>query len=271
MVSTVTVMGMIFTLIVCFVVPLFFMVYLKIRKRAQILLFFIGVSLQITFVLLLERLCVGALGALPAIGKNPVVYAVVSAVAVGVFETAEFAVAFRILRPYLHRVSQPLMFSTGHACANAVFSAGMSSITYYTFSLVVSEKGEEFLTQSLKGEELQYMQDMIAYVQGDFLPFYLNGVDQLLLIVMYCCVGVLLWMAMSEYAPSKWTAGVPVLLILQRLPIELGSTGALSTQWLGTVMAAVVTVVAVLLVWKLGSQLPQEAKAAGKAVSRRLR
>ena len=61
------------------------------------------------------------------------------------------------------------------------------------------------------------------------------------------------------------------MLILQRLPIELGSTGALSPQWLGTAMAAVVTVVAVLLVWKLGSQLPQEAKAAGKAVSRRLR
>ncbi len=272
MVSTVTVMGMIFTLIVCFVVPLFFMAYLKVRKRSQILLFFIGVSLQITFVLVLERLCVGVLSSLPAVGQDPAVYAGVSAAAVGIFETAEFAVAFRILRPYLHRISQPLMFSAGHACANAVFSAGLSSLTYYTFSLVVSEKGEEFLTQSLTGDELQYMQDMIAYVQGDSLPFYLNGADQLLIMVLYACIGVLLWMAMSGYLPAKWVVGVPVMLVLQRLPIELASGGVLFSQWLGTAMAGVVTVVAVVLVWKLAAQLPEEAKAAGNKISsRRLR
>lgn len=271
MVSTVTVMGMMFTMVVCFVIPLFLLAYFKARKRAQILLFVIGISLQITFVVVLERLCVGFLSSVPAIGGNPVAYAATAAVAAGIFETAEFAIAFRVLKPYLHRVSQPMMFASGHAGANAMISAGMSSLTYYTFSLVVSQSGEEFLTQSLKGEELQYVQDMIAYVQGDPLQFYLNGVDQILMIALYVSVGVLLWMAMSGYLSTKWVVSMPVLLILQRLPLEMGSAGVFPSLWMGTAIAGAVTILAVALAWKFGSQLPAEVKAAGKASSRRLR
>lgn len=271
MVSTVTVMGMMFTLVMCFVVPLFALAYFKSRKRVQVLLFFIGVTLQVLFVLLLERMCVGLLSSLPAVSGSPNLYAVASAAAVGIFETAEFAIAFRVLRPYLRRVSQPLMFITGHAWANAALSSGMSSLTYYTVSLLVSQNGEEFLTQSLSGDELEYMQGMIAYVQGDALPFYLNGIDQLLIMVLYGCAGVLLWMVMTGYLPAGWAAAMPVLLFCQRLPLELSSGGIISAPWMATAAAAAAAAIGAALVWKLWENLPQEAKGAGKAAARRLR
>ena len=66
---------MVFTLLICFVLPILAMGVLKIRMRAQILLFLVGISMHLVFVMLLERLFMSlTIQAVPGIGENAVLY-----------------------------------------------------------------------------------------------------------------------------------------------------------------------------------------------------
>ena len=103
------------------------------------------------------------------------------------------------------------------------------------------------MTQGLSGEELESMTSMLDYVQGDFLPFYLDGVNQLSMMFLYGCLAVLLWMAMSSRLPRWWAAVALGMFFVQRLVLSLGNNGALSPLWMVSAIALGLMIIAVVV------------------------
>lgn len=213
MISNFAILGLVFTVVVCFVVPLIAMAVLKIRMRAKILLFLAGISMQVLFVMLLERLFISlTVRAVPAITQYDSLYPIVMVLVAGIFESLEFALVVRVLRDHINAGSQAVMFGMGHAGANAVLSMGLTSIAYYSVAVIANANGADALTEGLSGEDLFFMQSMLEFMQSDAILFYISGVQQLMLIMVYCCAAVIMWMAMTERLSRKW-AGVSVLMI----------------------------------------------------------
>lgn len=248
MVSTVTVMGMVFTMLVCTIAPLLTLAFLKSRKRAPILYFVIGIVMHLLFVMVAERFFLDVvLSSAPGIAQDPILHSFLEALFVLVFEGGEFALILHIFRENIVRGSRPLQFAAGHSFSNAVLSSGLSNITYFTVANMVSTQGREFMTQGLSGAELDSMNSMLDYVQGDFLPFYLDGVNQLSMMFLYGCLAVLLWMAMSSRLPRWWAAVALGAFFLQRLVLSLGNNGALSPLWMVSAIALGLMIIAVVV------------------------
>ena len=242
MVSDITLIGIFLTILFSIGVPIAALLVPKIRKRAKILLFLVGVSMHLLFVMLLERFFLGAMaGFFPAVAQNPWLYSLMSGAAAMIFETAEFVLIIRALLPQLERGSQPMMFAMGHAASNGTLSAGLTAMTYYSIGVIVNTDGAEELTKGLTGDELAFVNGMIQDITGDYLPFYINAVNQLLLITMYACLAVMLWLALGGYLEKKWVAVAAGVFFLLRFLMDLGNTGGINL-WVSAGLSFAVTV-----------------------------
>ena len=272
MVSNIAILGMVFTLLICFVLPILAMGVLKIRMRAQILLFLVGISMHLVFVMLLERLFMSlTIQAVPGIGENAVLYTVLAVVAAAVFESLEFALVARLLQDHMDRGSRAVMFGLGHGGANAALSSGLTSITYYSVAVIANAEGAEYLTQDLSGDELTMMQGMLEQVQADFWVFYISGVEQLMMIMVYCCAAVVMWMAMSGSLPRKWASVSAGMIALLHLPMELGSSGLFPNVWVAPILCLIIGIATVVFTRRLYVKIEGKHPRQEKMPARRLR
>lgn len=224
MISNLTILGMVFTILVCFVLPLIVMMVLKIRMRAKILLFLAGISMQILFVMLLERLFISLMArTTPAFVENDFLYPLVLSLAAGIFESLEFALAVRILRDHMDGGSRVVMFGIGHGGANAALSSGLTSMTYYSVAVIANANGKDYLTQGLSGDELTFMQGMLDYLDSSSWPFYISGIEQFALMMVYCCAAVIMWMAMTERLSRKWAGASAGMIFVFHLFMNFGN------------------------------------------------
>lgn len=252
MISDFAILGMVFTLLICFVLPILAMGVLKIRQKAQILLFLAGISMYLVFVMILERLFISlTIQVVPAFGENAALYTVLAVLAAAIFESLEFALIARLLQEHMDRGSRAVMFGLGHGGANAALSSGLTSITYYSIAIIANTEGADYLTEKLSGEELTVMQNMIEQVQADIPVFYISGVQQLLMMMVYCCAAVIMWMAMTGRLPRKWAAASAGMIALIHLPIELGSTGIFPSYWISPIVCLLIGIVTVVFTRKL--------------------
>lgn len=263
MVSNLSILGMVVTLLICFVLPILAMGVLKIRMRAQILLFLAGISMHLMFVMLLERLFVSlTIQAVPAFGENAALYSTLAVLAAAIFESLEFALIARLLQEHMDRGSRAVMFGLGHGGANAALSSGLTSITYYSVAIIANADGADSLTKGLSGDELAVMEGMLKQVQAESWLFYISGVEQLMLMMAYCCAAVIMWMAMTDRLPKKWAGAAAGMIALLHLPMELGSNGVFPNIWVAPILSVVFGVLAVVftrkLYVKIVGKLPRE-------------
>lgn len=272
MVSDIAILGMVFTMLISFVLPILAMGVLKIRKRAQILLFLVGISMHLVFVMLLERLFVSlTIQVVPVLGENPALYSALAVVAAGIFQSLEFALVARLLQEHMDRGSRAVMFGLGHGGINAALSSGLTSITYYSVAVIANAEGADFLTKDLSGDELTMMQGMLEQVQSDFWVFYISGVEQLMMIMMYCCAAVIMWMAMTQRLPRKWAAGAAGMIAVFRIPVELGNNGLFASIWVSPVLCVILGVAMVVFTRKLYVKIEGKRPREARMPVRRLR
>ncbi len=252
MISSITMIGMVFTMMVCIGGPILSLAILKIKKHAQIVFFLIGISMNLLFVMVLEQIFLsGTVWVLPSIATTPALSIMLSLLGTGIFEILEFAVIARVAGDYINRGSKAVMFGLGHASASAILSTGLTCFTYFSMAAYIEEVGVEEALSGLTGEDLSAVQGMIDQLNGSPIPFFTMGVDQLCLMAMYACVAVLVWMAVSGRLDRKWVLIAAGMLMLQHLPILLGEAGAMPVQGLSTAIGIVISVAAVVLTRKI--------------------
>lgn len=243
MASSMTIIGMVFTMMVCIGAPILSLAILKIKKHAPIKLFLVGISMYLLFVMVIRQVFLFCMVMVfPQIMENPALSIFFSLLGNALFEPMEFAIIAKIIGDSMNRGSKAVMVGLGHASAGAILSTGLNCFTYFTMAAYVEEVGVEGALSGLSGGDLTAVQGMLDQLSGSPIPFFAMGIDQLCMMTMYACISVLIWMAVSERLDRKWVLIAIGMLTLQHLPVLLGEAGLMPVQGLATAIGVVIAV-----------------------------
>lgn len=243
MISSITIIGMVFTMMVCIGAPILSLAIMKIKKHAPIKLFLIGISMYLLFVMVIRQIFLFCMVFIfPQITENPALSIFFSLLGNALFEPMEFAIIAKVIGDSMNRGSKAVMVGLGHASAGAILSTGLNCFTYFTMAAYVEEVGVEGALSGLSGTDLTAVQGMINQLSGSPIPFFTMGIDQLCMMTMYACISVLIWMAVSERLDRKWVLIAVGMLTFQHLPVLLGEAGLMPVQGLATAIGVIVAV-----------------------------
>ena len=143
--GTVPIPSMIFMAVSCvigFGLPLAAFLYLRLKKKADVLPFFIGCAVMLLFALILEALVHRVILGSSAGGKiqnNIWLYALYGGLMAGLFEETGRFLAFKtVLKKYQHRDVNALMYGAGHGGIEAVVLLGITMINNLTYSVIIN-------------------------------------------------------------------------------------------------------------------------------------
>ena len=172
---------MVLSAMIGFAIPVAAFLYFRLKKRADILPFFIGCAVMFLFALVLEalihQLVLGsAVGA--RIQANVWLYALYGGVMAGLFEETGRLLAFKtVLKKYQSRDVNALMYGAGHGGIEAVVLLGITMINNLTYSVIINAGSTEALLAPLTGDLKAQVQSAIqALCTTPAHHFLLGGV-----------------------------------------------------------------------------------------------
>ena len=199
---------MVLSAMIGFAIPEAAFLYFRLKKRADILPFFIGCAVMFLFALVLEalihQLVLGsAVGA--RIQANVWLYALYGGVMAGLFEETGRLLAFKtVLKKYQSRDVNALMYGAGHGGIEAAILLGVSMINNLIYSILINTGGIEKLIAPLPEAARAQMQTVVqALISTPSYQFALGGVERIFAVVLQISLSVLVWFAVKR-AGWRW-------------------------------------------------------------------
>lgn len=187
-----------------FLLPLGLFVYLRKVKKADALPFLAGCSVMFLFAMTLESLAHNlVLVVSPAgsvIQNNRWLFALYGGLMAGLFEETGRFLAFKtVLKKYLGKNENALMYGAGHGGLEAIMILGMASINNLTIALMINAGETASLTESMSGEVLEQAQSAIqSIITTPSWNFLLGGVERIFAIVLQIALSVIVWAAVKQ-------------------------------------------------------------------------
>ena len=267
--GTVPIPSMIFMAVSCvigFGLPLAAFLYLRLKKKADVLPFFIGCAVMLLFALILEalvhRVILGS-GAGGKIQNNIWLYALYGGLMAGLFEETGRFLAFKtVLKKYQHRDVNALMYGAGHGGIEAAVLLGLAMISNLLYSVMINVGGPEAL---LASQPDVYRARLISAIQALITTpshhFLLGGVERISAVALQISLSVLVWFA-AKRPGKRWLfpAAIGLHALVDAATVILSGKGVdliLVEVWVG--VFALVYVLIARLVWKANA--PKETPA----------
>ena len=258
--GSVPVLSMVFMAVSCvigFAIPVAALLWIRKKKRADILPFFIGCAVFILFALVLEalvhRLILGSrVGA--TIQNSVWLYALYGGLMAGLFEETGRFLAFKFMpKRYRSRDVNALMYGAGHGGIEAFVILGITSINNIIYSVLINTGRAEVLTAPLAGDMRKQVEAAIhALITTPSWYFLIGGVERILAVVLQISLSVLVWFA----AKKKNRIYYYPLAIVLHLIVDAGAvilSGWNASPLVVEVVVAAFTVLSVLIagrVWQ---------------------
>ena len=199
-VSLLSIIFMVITLLICFLVPIVLAIYFRVKLKADISPFFLGCLIFIVFVLILESslnrtilLRTGTFG--DTIINNPWLIALYGGLAAGIFEETGRFIGFKFIMKSKHKTSNALMYGAGHGGIEAILLVGLTYINNLVFSLLINAGN----LRTILGDKNNLLYDDISKLgtipSQDFL---LAGVERLCAISLHIALSVLIYIAVTR-------------------------------------------------------------------------
>ena len=268
-VSILSMLCMGLTALVSFAIPPVLCIWLRKKKRADLLPFFIGMAVFFLFALVLESL-MHQLVLNSEVGKaiqgNTWLYALYGGLAAGVFEETGRFVAFKtVLKKYQTRDVNALMYGAGHGGCEAALLLGGTMISNLVLSVMLNSGMEGTITGSLQGEQLAQMEEVFRTLCTTSPPSWFLGLaERFFAVALHIALTVPVWFAAKD--ARHWCL-YPVAILLHFLvdavTVVLSRAG-LSTLALEGVLACMSAAV-VLFAWLLWKKYRAEPAAEAPA------
>ena len=212
-VSTVSIVGMFFTLLVSVALPVILLVLVRVKTGARISTFFIGCGFFIGFALILEQIL--HMIVLTAVGGilqgNIFLYGLYGGLAAALFEETGRFIAMRFCMKKCLDKGNALMYGVGHGGAEAIIIVGLTYINNLIYSILINSGG---IQQAMSLLEPSMQETLYSQVQTLWLlpayQFYLGGVERILAIVLQICLSVFVYKAVKT-GNKKFLAGAFLL------------------------------------------------------------
>ena len=216
-VSLLAIACMAVTGILSFVLPLGLLLYLKIKKGADLLPFFIGCAVMLLFALVLESLCHQLILMHSPVGETilgtPILYALYGGFMAGLFEETGRFLAFKtVLKKRLDKNVNALMYGAGHGGFEAMAIAGTTMLNNIVLSVMIDLGQTDKLLTSVPSEMAGQMQSALdLLVSTPAATYLLGGVERIFAIAIHIALSVLVFAAVKEKARG-WLFPLAVFL-----------------------------------------------------------
>ena len=202
-VPTLSIVFMVISCLIAFLVPVGLLLYFRIKKKADILPFFVGCAVMLIFAFVLEQLAHSLILGSAAgiiIQKNTLLYALYGGLMAGLFEETGRFVAFKtVLKRKQEKDQNALMYGAGHGGFEAIVILGLAMINNIIYSVFLNTGHTEVITNTLSGDALTKVEmtfTELATIQS--YQFLLGGVERLLVITLQISFSVLVWFAAKK-------------------------------------------------------------------------
>ncbi len=202
-VSALTIAFMAVTCIVSFAIPAALFIYLRKRKNADILPFFIGFAVFFLFALVLESIAHNLILPSPTgekIQGSIWLYGLYGGFMAGLFEETGRFVAFKtVLRRYRANDADALMYGAGHGGFEAAMLVGVSMISNMVFAALMNAGQADKLFSIIPAEASGQLEAALTTLSTTPpLHFLLGSVERITAIALHMSLSVLVWFAAKE-------------------------------------------------------------------------
>ena len=186
-----------------FLIPVVLLFYLKKKKKADLIPFLAGLSVMLIFALILESAVhsvVFKTGFGEKIYSTPWMYALYGGLMAGLFEEMGRLIAFRtVLRKYMDRNINAVMYGAGHGGFEAAVILGMTMVNNLMWSYMINSGRTQALTGGYTGEVLEQIQTSIRELcTTPSWQFLLAGLERILAVIIQIALSVLVWFAVKN-------------------------------------------------------------------------
>ena len=244
--------------LLAFALPIGYAVWLRKKKGADVLPFFVGCLIFVVFALVLEpQLHKVALKA-PFIVSNIWVYCLYGGLAAGVFEEVGRYVGMRFLmKKKSRRPVNALMYGAGHGGIEAMILVGLNLISYAVIAMAF-QAGASWPVTAMGGESnLNLVLQSVMATSTSMLPVAL--LERILAITLHVSLSVVVYAGVVRHKVWYLLAAILGHMVVDSAVLAVNTlTGKI---WLSELVCAVLVVVITALAIRLYKSLKKEADA----------
>ena len=191
-------------------------IWLRKKKRADLLPFFIGMAVFFVFALVLETLLHQIVLNAP-VGKtiqgNIWLYALYGGLAAGIFEETGRFIAFKtVLKKYQARDVNALMYGAGHGGCEAALLFGATMVSNLVLAVMLNMGMSGLITKDLTGAQLTQMEDVFRTLCDTSAPaWFLGLIERFTAVALHMALTIPVWFAAKD---AKRCALFPVEILL---------------------------------------------------------
>ncbi|MDD5016698.1 MAG: YhfC family glutamic-type intramembrane protease [Eubacteriales bacterium] len=199
MVQTSSIIAMIINIIICFGLPLGFILYLVIRKRRTIVPILVGAAVFLVFQLIIRIPLITYV--LPPMDwyaqmtARPWLYGIFLGLTAGLFEELGRFGGFSLLKKN-RRYIDGIAFGVGHGGIEAIVIVGMSNISNLVLALSINNGGFDQIAALLPEETAQLIVTQLT--QTPVIDFYLGGIERIFAFTIQIALSLLVLYAVKE-------------------------------------------------------------------------
>ena len=207
-VSALSIVCMSISGLVGFAIPVVLCLYFKLKKRADLVPFFIGCAVFFLFALVLESIVHQLVLVVSPVGKtiqgNIWLYALYGGAMAGLFEETGRFIAFKtVLRRWSGKDVNALMYGAGHGGFEALMTLGSSMISDIVMAVMINTGTTSLLLASLSGDALA-QGEAVLYSLASTSPYlFLIGIaERIFAVGLHISLSVFVWFAAKN--AKRW-------------------------------------------------------------------
>ena len=200
-VSLASIIGMCFTLLISFGLPIGLLLYAMNKLKAKMISFWIGAATFVVFALVLEQLLhIGMINQFgEALTGNILIKAIYGGLAAGIFEEVGRFISMKLFMKRFLNKENAFMYGVGHGGIEAMIIVGMTTvsnlISAYMINIGLMEKSLELFDSDIKQQTIDQLSLLWTTSPVDF---YMAGVERVVAITLHLSLSYIVYRAVKD-------------------------------------------------------------------------
>ncbi len=200
-VQVASMIGMCFTLLISFGLPIGLMLYAMNKLKAKMISFWIGAATFVVFALVLEQLLhIGMINLFgEALTGNILIKAIYGGLAAGIFEEVGRFVSMKLFMKRFLNKENAFMYGVGHGGIEAMIIVGLTTVSNLINSYMINtglmEKSLELFDSDIKQQTIDQLSLLWTTSPVDF---YMAGVERIVAITLHISLSYIVYRAVKD-------------------------------------------------------------------------
>ena len=200
-VSLASIIGMCFTLLISFGLPIGLLLYAMNKLKAKMISFWIGAATFVVYALVLEQLLhIGMINQFgEALTGNILIKAIYGGLAAGIFEEVGRFISMKLFMKRFLNKENAFMYGVGHGGIEAMIIVGMTTvsnlISAYMINIGLMEKSLELFDSDIKQQTIDQLSLLWTTSPVDF---YMAGVERVVAITLHLSLSYIVYRAVKD-------------------------------------------------------------------------